>query len=119
MYGKEAVLPPNIYLLSLHLAQSSYGWSSNFLISQIDALLKLEEEKNKDKEKFHVHQQRIKILFNKHAFGNKLFQVGDLVLKWDKYSEARGKHSRFQQLWLGPFVIVEKSGDSTYHCQSL
>jgi hypothetical protein len=51
--------------------------------------------------------------------GDKHFQVGDLVLKWDKASEARGKHSNFQKLWLGPYGIVEKIGDATYRLQSL
>ena len=60
VYGNEAILCPNIYLPSLHLAQYSCGRSSNFLQTRIDTLLKL-EERNKAKEKFHIHQQRIKI----------------------------------------------------------
>jgi hypothetical protein len=49
VYGKEAILPPNIYFPSLHLAQYSHGRSSNFLQNRIDALLKLKEGKNKAK----------------------------------------------------------------------
>ena len=60
VYGKEAILPPNIYLLSLQLSQSTDRQSSSFLQSRIDAFLKLEDERNEAKEKFHVHQQRIK-----------------------------------------------------------
>ena len=119
VYGKEAILPPNIYFPSLQLAQYSCGKSSNFLQTQIDTLLKLKEGRNKAKEKFHVHHQRIKRWFNKHVVGDKHFQVGDLVLKWDKASESRGKHSKSQKLWLGPYEIAEKIGDSTYRLQSL
>ena len=50
---------------------------------------------------------------------DKHFQVGDLVLKWNKASEVRGKHSKFQKLWLGPYEITEKIGDATYRLQSL
>ena len=103
VYGKKTILPPNIYFPSLHLAQSSHGKSSNFLQTQIDTLLKLKEERNKSKEKIHIHKQRIKRWFDKHVVGHKYFQVGDLVLKWDKASEARGKHSKFQKLCLGPY----------------
>ena len=71
------------------------------------------------KEKFHTHQQRIKRWFDKHIAGDKQFQIGDLVLKWDKASEAKGKHSKFQKLWLGPYEIAEKIGDATYRLQSL
>ena len=119
VYGKEAILPPNIYLPSLHLSQSSHGRSTNFLQTWIDTLLKLEEERNKSKEKFHIHQQRIKRWFDKYVARDKQFQVGDLVLKWDKESEAKGKHSKFQNLWLGPYKIAEKFGYATYKLQSL
>jgi hypothetical protein len=95
VYGKEAILPPNIYLPSLQLAQSSRDRSSNVLQTIIGTLVKL-EERSKAKEKFHTHQQRIKRWFDKHVAGDKQFQVGDLVLKWDKASEAKGKHSKFQ-----------------------
>ena len=119
VYGKEAILPPNIYLPSLQLAQSSCGRSSNVLQTRIDTLIKLKEERIKAKEKFHTHQQRIKRWFDKHIAGDKQFQIGDLVLKWDKASEAKGKHSKFQKLWLGPYEIAEKIGDATYRLQSL
>ena len=102
VYGKEAILPLNIYLSSLHLAQSSHGRSSNLLETRIDILFKL-KEKNKAKEKFHIDQQRIKRWFDKHVVGDKQFQVGYLVLKWDKAREATGKHSKIQNLWLGPY----------------
>lgn len=119
VYGKEAILPPNIYLPSLQLTQSSRGRSSNVLQTRIDTLIKLKEERIKAKEKFHTHQQRIKRWFDKHVVGDKQFQIGDLVLKWDKASEAKGKHSKFQKLWLSPYEIAEKIGDETYRLQSL
>jgi hypothetical protein len=119
VYGKEAILPPNIYLPSLQLAQSSRDRSSNVLQTQIDTLVKLKEERIKAKEKFHTHQQWIKRWFDKHVAGDKQFQIGDLVLKWDKASEAKGKHSKFQKLWLGPYEIAEKIGDATYRLHSL
>ena len=119
VYGKEAILPPNIYLPSLQLTQSSRGWSSNVLQTRIDTLIKLKEERIKEKEKFHTHQQQIKRSFDKHIAGDKQFQIRDLVLKWDKASEAKGKHSKFQRLWLGPYEIAEKIGDATYRLQSL
>jgi hypothetical protein len=66
-----------------------------------------------------MHQQRIKRWFDKHVASDKQFQVGDLVLKWDKASESKGKNSKFQKLWLGLYKIVEKIGDATYRLQYL
>ena len=45
--------------------------------------------------------------------------MGDLILKWDKASETRGKHSKFQKIQLGPYEINEKIRDPTYHLQSV
>lgn len=47
------------------------------------------------------------------------FQIGDLVLKWDKAHEEKGKNSKFQQMWLGQFQIVEITGPSTFMLQDL
>ena len=40
-------------------------------------------------------------------------------MKWDKESDVRGKHLKFQNLWLGPYEIAKKIRDATYHLQSL
>jgi hypothetical protein len=55
--------------------------------------------------------------FVKHVAGDEQFQVGDLILKWDKASEVRSKHSKFEKLWLGPYEIAEKIGYATYRFQ--
>ena len=41
--------------------------------------------------------------------------MGDLVLKWDHPHDEKGKHMKFQQLWVGPF----QSAASTYKLQDL
>ena len=58
-------------------------------------------------------------MVDKHVVGDKQFQVGDLVLKWDQASEGKGKHSKFQKICLGPYESSEKIGDATYTLQSL
>ena len=73
----------------------------------------LEEEREKAKSKFQAHQQIVKRWFDKHKAKGKNFEVGDLVLKWDR-ANAKGKHSKFQSLWLGPFQVAEKIEAGTY-----
>ena len=87
--------------------------------TRIDTLLKLEEERQKTREKFTIHQSRIKRWFDKKSIGGKFFEVRDLVLKWDKAHEEKGKHSRFQALWIGPFQVKEKLGSHTFRPQTL
>jgi hypothetical protein len=35
-------------------------------------------------------------------------------LKWDKENETKGKHSKFQNMCLGPFQVDEKIKAGTY-----
>ena len=53
-----------------------------------------------------AHQQKMNIIFDKRANVDN-FQVGDWVLKWDTVRKDKGKHGKFDSLWIGPFVIVQ------------
>ena len=41
------------------------------------------------------------------------FSVGDFVLRWDKQHKDNTEYTKFQRLWLGPFIVIEKIGPST------
>jgi len=55
MYGKEAILPPNIYFPVLELSQKSQGKPCLLVQSRIENLHKLQEERHKSKDKFYLH----------------------------------------------------------------
>eukprot|EP00253_Pinus_taeda_P027377 PITA_27377 len=107
VYGKEAVLPTNLVLPSLALVQFIEESPSSSIQLRHDQILKLEEEREKAKVIHAKHQQIIKSSFDSLSSGSKQFQVGDLVLKWDKAHEDKGKHTKFQKMWLGPFRSVK------------
>eukprot|EP00253_Pinus_taeda_P006265 PITA_06265 len=119
VYGKEAILPTNLVLPSLALVQFIEEAPSSSIQLRYDQILKLEEEREKAKDTHAKHQQIIKAAFDSVSSGSKQFQVGDLVLKWDKAHEDKGKHTKFQKLWLGPFQICEEVGHSTFILQDL
>ena len=119
VYGKEVVLPPNILLPSSILAQESRGTDNEIMQIQIYNLLKSEDSIFKARERFKHQQEMVKHWFEKHKAGNKEFGVGDLVLKWYNPHDEKGKHAKFQQLWVGPFQIVAKIGPSTYKLRDL
>jgi len=79
----------------------------------------LEEEREKDKHKFVAHYDIVKIWFEKHKDSDNNFEVGDLGLISDRVNEPKGKHTRFQNLWLGPYQIIEKIGAGTYRLQGM
>jgi hypothetical protein len=45
--------------------------------------------------------------------------LGDLVLKWDAPKQDKGKHGKFEALWIGPFNISELFSNNTYKLQIL
>ena len=75
-------------------------------------IIKLEEKREQTKKTHAHHQALIKSSFDSSIMTRKNFQMGDLVLKWDKAHEEKGKHTKFQKMWLGPFQIVEVIGPS-------
>jgi hypothetical protein len=119
VYGREAILPLHVLLPSLQLSQKVQEEDCPPLESRINALLKLEEVRAQAKQKLDQHQCIVKIWFDSSSASDKNIEVGDLVLKWDKPHEGKGEHTKFQNLWLGPFLIVEKIGPNSFHLQNL
>jgi hypothetical protein len=64
--------------------------------------------RTQSRQKLDQHQKIAKIWFDSNSSSDKNFDVGDLVLKWDKSHRGKAEHTKFQNLWLGPFVIYEK-----------
>ena len=81
--------------------------------------MKLEEERENAKKHFAKQQQIVKSWFDRGLSLNLELQVDDLVLRWDKAHEDKGEHTKFQHLWLGPYVIAEKLGPNTFHLKTL
>jgi hypothetical protein len=95
IYRQESILPNGLYLPSLQLAQYSSKEPSSAIQRRINTLLMLEEEREKAKSKFLAHQQIVKRWFDKHKAKENNFEVGDLLLKWGREDEPKGKHSKF------------------------
>ena len=102
VYGQEAIFPLNVTLPSLQLSQASRGTPLALLQKRINQLVRLEELRDKARNKFRNHQMIVKRWFDRHLEVDKYYQVGELVFKWDKLSEPKGKHMKFKHLWLGP-----------------
>ena len=60
VYDKEFVIPSNLTIPSLQLAQSIQEDDSPRLQQRIDTLLKLEEDSERSKNKLYQHQQLVK-----------------------------------------------------------
>ena len=110
VYGKDAILPSNVTIPSFSLVQFIDENPSSSLQLKQDQIFKLEEEREKAKQTHILHQQIIKASFDLTSVSSRDFQIDDLVFKWDKAHEEKGKHKKFQKLWLEPFQITENIG---------
>ena len=73
VYGTEAILPPNLFLPSLQLAQFVQDEDCPAMEKRINTLLKLEEEREKSKQQFTKHQQIVKSWFDQSLSSNQEF----------------------------------------------
>eukprot|EP00253_Pinus_taeda_P015652 PITA_15652 len=119
VYGKEVVLPTHLTILSLALVQFIDKTPPSSLQLRQLQILKLEEQREQAKITHAHHRELVKASFDSNMVSMKDFQIGDLVLKWDKAHEEKGKHSKFQRMWLEPLQIVEIIGPSTFMLQYL
>ena len=65
----------------------------------------------------HKHDNIKKLFDTRDKASN--FKIGDKVLKWDSRREEKGKHGKFDNLWLGPFSIHSVAGSNAFLLQEL
>ena len=73
-----------------------------------------------------VHQKREQVFSSNQLFQDKMknffdkrtkvqdFQVGDMVLTWNSQFDDKGKHGKFDHLWIGPYRIAAFRGKNAY-----
>jgi hypothetical protein len=59
----------------------------------------------------------------KEIFDNKakeyIFQIGNLVLKWDAYRLDKGKDGKFDTLWTSPLIISQVLQNNNFLLQNM
>ena len=63
-----------------------------------------------------IHQERMKNTFDRKV-NEEQFLIDDLVLKWDAPHEEKGKHGKFDHMWVGPYIIATYRGDNAFILQ--
>lgn len=69
-------------------------------------LMELEETRRKTLQKLKIHQALMKKTCDMKAIP-KVFNERDLVLKWDELKSRPRKHTKFDAMWSGPFMITK------------
>jgi hypothetical protein len=105
-------------LSSLRLMLQVKELNSSDVSQRVNALLALEEQRMISLDNIKRRQQTVKKHFNKSVKTVK-FKVNEKVLLWDSTHADRGRHSKFQKLWLCPFKIALVLGTNSYILKDL
>jgi hypothetical protein len=119
VYGKEAKMSISLELNALiYVVNIEDTEDSSPIQRRINQLLKLEEERRKALNQTSQRQQSIKIYFDQSTTVNN-FQKGELVLLWNKAKEKPSMHTKFEALWIRPYVIEKILGFNSYMLQDM
>jgi hypothetical protein len=83
------------------------------MIMRMHQRMEVQQTREQLFDKAQIHQQKIKEYFDKKV-KKEYFQLGDLVLKWDAQRQDKGKHGKFEALWIGPFKFSEVLQNNTF-----
>ena len=100
-------------LSSLRLMLQIEELNSSYVSQRVNALLALEEKRMFTLDNIKRRQQTFKKYFNKTVKTVK-FKVNEKVFLWDSAHTDKGRHSKFQKLWLAPFKITYVLGTNSY-----
>ena len=76
-------------------------------------MLALDEQRDYALRNIEKRQQTVKKYFDKKAKTDS-FKVGQKVLLWDLAHAEKGRHTKFQKLWIGPYTIHSIVGQNSY-----
>jgi hypothetical protein len=118
VYGKEARLPVSVEFPALDFMHQLDMIDEEPMIARLAQLNELEEKRKDALQTIEHHQAQMKKTFDKKA-SPKSFQLGDLVLKWDELKSRPGKHSKFDAMWAGPYIITETTQHNAFRLSTL
>ena len=85
---------------------------------RIDELAGLVETRKEASVRSMKLQLQTKNLYDRRTVIKK-FQPEDLVLMWNARLQDKGKHGKFDPIWLGPYLIDSSWGNDSYFIKDL
>ena len=104
VYGTIAIFPTSLGVPVMNLIQE-FQSEDNDMIRMINQTIHPQQTREEVYNKALQKQDNLKKLFDRRKKASN-FNVGDKVLKWDSRREDKGKHGKFDNLWLGPSFIL-------------
>ena len=117
VYGADAIFPTSLGVLVMKLIQEVQS-KENVMKRKIHQTIHLQQTREEVYNRALHKQENIKKLFDKRTKASD-FSIGQKVLKWDSRREDKGKHGKFDNLWLGPYLIHSIASKNAYFLQEV
>ena len=117
VYGTDAIFPTSLGVPVMKFLQE-FQAEDNDMIRRINQTIHLQQTREEVYNKALQKQDSIKKLFDRRTKASN-FNIGDKILKWDSRREDKGKHGKFDNLWLGPYLIHSAAGYNAFFLQEL
>ena len=108
---------PHLSILVLKFLQEEIE-EPNEIQRRIFQIIEVQQKREALDQKIEAYQGKIKSSFDNKT-KKEIFQEGDLVLRWDARRDDKSKHSKFDNLWFGPFKVVEVMDNNTFILHNL
>eukprot|EP00253_Pinus_taeda_P005258 PITA_05258 len=116
VYGMEAKFPSSLGITTIKLLQEVQA-EPNDMQRRVNQTIHLQQTREQVFNRTQILQEKLKKMFDKKAKAED-FWLGSKVLRWDARREDKGKHTKFDFLWKGPYIINAVQGNNTYFLKS-
>lgn len=117
VYGLDVTLPVHLRLPAYQLLQI-FTSDKDVVQCRIDQIVELGETRRRAFEHCCKIQSKLKRNFDKSS-RNRMFSNNNMVLLWDRRNEKPRNQGKFDNLWLGPYIIKEAARINSYHLSTL
>ena len=112
VYGTNSVMPLQLALSVMKFQQDEVD-HENPVQRRMLQLIEVHQIRESLLEKVQKYQANVKSFFDKRE-NQQFFQENYLVLRWDARREDHGKHGKLDNMWFGPFRIVDVLENNTF-----
>jgi hypothetical protein len=117
VYGADTIFHTQLGILVLKLLQEEIE-EPNDIQRRIFQIIEVQQKREALDQRTKAYQRKIKSSFDKKT-KKEIFKEGDLVLRWDARRDDKSKHGKFDNIWFGPFKLVEVLDNNTFILHNL
>ena len=117
VYGVDVVFPVQLVAPGIKFMQEIKEEPDD-IRRRMFQIIQLQQEREIIENTAEMHRKKVKENFDKKVKKD-VFTVGDLVLTWDAQKDEKCKHGKFDNLWIGSFIVVKILGNNTFVLQNL